>query len=65
MNVKNGAIDEIALQLLSLNQNINSIMPKTLYHYTNLNGMQGIVKSGCFWATNFKSLNDRANCKSI
>lgn len=32
--------------------------PSILYHYTNFNGMDGIIKSKSFWLTYYKYLND-------
>ena len=29
-----------------------------LYHYTNFNGLKGILESQCLWATHFRFLND-------
>lgn len=31
-----------------------------IYHYTDLNGLKGIVESNSLWATNFRFLNDAA-----
>jgi hypothetical protein len=31
---------------------------KNLYHYTNLDGLMGILKNTCFWATHTDFLND-------
>ena len=31
---------------------------KLLYHYTDQTGLDGILSSGCMWATHFKFLND-------
>lgn len=58
MNIINGAIEEIALQLLCLDHNIYDNPPKILYHYTNTSGLYGIVRAGSFWATHFKNLGD-------
>lgn len=33
-------------------------LPETLYHYTDINGVQGIWESGTIWATNSMFLND-------
>jgi hypothetical protein len=33
--------------------------PKTVYHYTSLEGFIGIVKNRCVWMTEFAYLNDR------
>lgn len=32
---------------------------KNLYHYTDLNGLIGIIESQCLWATNINFLNDK------
>jgi hypothetical protein len=37
---------------------IPSDLPLTLYHYTNADGLQGIVKEGVLWATDILYLND-------
>lgn len=29
-----------------------------IYHYTDLNGLKGILSSNAFWATNFYFMND-------
>lgn len=34
--------------------------PKTVSHYTTLQGLQGIIQSGCLWASNATFLNDKA-----
>lgn len=31
---------------------------KDLYHYTTMNGLKGIIESGCIHATNVRYLND-------
>lgn len=31
-----------------------------IYHYTDLNGLKGIIESNSLWATNFRFLNDAA-----
>lgn len=36
---------------------------KTLYHYTNMEGLLGILKSENLWATNYKFLNDSLEMK--
>ena len=33
-------------------------LPDQLFHYTTLVGMQGIVQTGCLWASNVAFLND-------
>jgi hypothetical protein len=30
-----------------------------LFHYTNLNGLNGILESNSLWATHFSQLNDQ------
>ena len=32
--------------------------PKIVYHYTDINGLLGIIDSGCVWATHVSKLND-------
>lgn len=34
-----------------------------IYHYTELNGLKGIIESGSLWATNFSYLNDSNELK--
>jgi Protein of unknown function (DUF2971) len=34
-------------------------LPKTLYHYTSMHGLLGIVNSGRIWASHIRYLNDR------
>ena len=36
----------------------NSKLPPILYHYTDLNGLMGIIKDKCLWATDIHYLND-------
>jgi hypothetical protein len=33
-------------------------LPKTIYHYTNMAGFQGIIDSGMVWATHLAYMND-------
>lgn len=40
-------------------QLINSAVPTTVYHYTSLEGLIGIVESRSVWMTEFGYLNDR------
>lgn len=37
-----------------------SQLPSTLYHYTSLSGLLGIVNSGQIWASHIRYLNDRS-----
>ncbi len=37
---------------------LNVNFPETLYHYTNLNGLQGIIQSSEIWFSNLYFLND-------
>lgn len=39
--------------------------PTTLYHYTSMTGLLGIVKSGSIWATHINYLNDRSEQQHI
>ncbi|GEM_PF-1336419 len=34
-------------------------IPKVLFHYTDINGLNGILSTRKFWATHFKFLNDK------
>jgi len=34
-------------------------LPLYICHYTNINGMMGIIENGCIWASNVSYLNDR------
>jgi len=48
---------------LHLNENVEQdknglVESKLLYHYTDQAGLDGILSSGCMWATHFKFLND-------
>jgi hypothetical protein len=47
-------------------------IPDTLYHYTSINGLEGILKGKQFWVSQFDFLNDRTElyytydlCKNI
>ena len=42
---------------LTAEQNKNTIM-ETLYHYTDARGLEGIIKSGEIWFTDYRHLND-------
>lgn len=42
----------------TLNADDNSAIPDTLYHYTDLKGLEGILKSKSLWATHISQLND-------
>ena len=39
--------------------------PATLYHYTDLSGFMGIVRSGQIWATDTRFLNDVTEAQQI
>lgn len=51
------AIKEIAEALYAANPD------KTLYHYTSLKGLLGIIKSQSFWASDIRYFNDAAEMK--
>src|SRR5437016_3144985 len=34
--------------------------PEVLYHYTNLRGLEGILRSRTLWATHIQHMNDRS-----
>ena len=36
----------------------NTKLPPILYHYTDLNGLMGIINDKCLWATDIRYLND-------
>jgi len=40
------------------NKNYKSKLPKILYHYTDLDGLKGIIDKKCLWATDIYYLND-------
>jgi hypothetical protein len=45
----------------NLSDNLFSTRPSgTLYHYTSLTGLEGILSSGSLWATDIRYLNDAA-----
>jgi hypothetical protein len=37
--------------------------PSTLFHYTDAEGLRGIINSKCLWATNTNYVNDKQDCK--
>jgi hypothetical protein len=37
-----------------------TLPPKEISHYTTLDGLKGIIQSGCLWASNASFLNDKA-----
>src|SRR5690606_17014349 len=39
---------------------IESDLPKNLFHYTNLNGLQGIISNSEIWLSNLYFLNDKS-----
>lgn len=47
--------DSISSELAFL---ISDSPPKVIYHYTDVSGLIGLVKSGCIWATHVNRLND-------
>jgi hypothetical protein len=54
------AIDQFkrwAEEYLKAEQNKNTII-ETLYHYTDARGLEGIIKSGEIWFTDYRHLND-------
>jgi hypothetical protein len=36
--------------------------PELLFHYTRQNGLDGILKDDCIWATHYRFLNDLSEC---
>src|SRR5262245_58864537 len=52
------------LALLMTNSNATDRLPqRTLYHYTSLGGLVGIVESKSIWATHISYLNDAAEVR--
>lgn len=48
----------------SLSDKLFSTKPSgTLYHYTSLTGLEGILSSGSLWATDIRYLNDAAEMR--
>lgn len=47
--------DTLRIELTRL---IEDSPPNTIYHYTDITGLLGLVKSGCIWATHVNRLND-------
>ncbi|MCY8950017.1 DUF2971 domain-containing protein [Bacillus atrophaeus] len=71
---------ECSREELSIQRDLNKILmdepsepiPDRLYHYTSINGLEGILKSKQFWVTHFGFLNDQTElyytydlCKKI
>lgn len=46
------------LCLLGERDQLCELKDESLYHYTNLAGLLGILESNCLWATHYKFLND-------
>ncbi len=44
--------------LMRLHHAKGSQRPRKLYHYTSLQGLSGILRTNCLWATDYRSLND-------
>jgi len=45
--------------IFDLSDFLNSNIPDTLYHYTNLQGFQGIIENSNIWMSNLFYLNDK------
>lgn len=42
---------------------LHSVVPRRLYHYTRLEGLEGIVRSTSFWASHAEYLNDASELR--
>jgi len=42
---------------------ISDSFPDTIYHYTDVNGLIGLISSGCIWAIHVNRLNDLSENK--
>jgi hypothetical protein len=42
---------------------ISDSFPESIYHYTDINGLMGLLSSGCIWATHVNRLNDLSENK--
>jgi Protein of unknown function (DUF2971) len=52
--------DSVRSELASL---ISDNPPGIIYHYTDVNGLIGLIKDGCIWATHVSRLNDSSENK--
>ncbi len=50
--------NENAISEIHHSHNLNPDMPDRLHHYTNIEGLHGIIRSGEVWATSVEYLND-------
>lgn len=41
-----------------LSEQTNSTITQTLYHYTDVRGLKGILEAGQIWFTDYRHLND-------
>ncbi|MDP4022061.1 DUF2971 domain-containing protein [Methylobacterium sp. NEAU 140] len=41
-----------------LGRDYNKITPKTVWHYTNMSGLNGILQNSCLWASDYRYMND-------
>jgi hypothetical protein len=55
INAMNIWADSLRKEMAQL---INHSPSQTIYHYTDINGLIGLISSGCVWATHFSRLND-------
>ncbi|MDP3013182.1 MAG: hypothetical protein Q8M92_02985, partial [Candidatus Subteraquimicrobiales bacterium] len=55
ISIMNQWADSVRTELANL---ISKNPPKIVYHYTDINGLLGIIDSGCIWATHVSRLND-------
>ncbi len=51
-------IDAISIARLDLWREIQGDPPEIIYHYTNAEGLVGIISSGALWATDLRFVND-------
>ena len=55
ISIMNQWADSVRTELANL---ISKNPPQIIYHYTDINGLLGIIDSGSIWATHVSRLND-------
>lgn len=55
ISIMNQWADSVRAELANL---ISKNPPQIVFHYTDINGLLGIIESGCVWATHVSRLND-------
>jgi hypothetical protein len=55
ISIMNQWADSVRTELANL---ISKNPPQIVYHYTDINGLLGIIESDCIWATHVSRLND-------